>query len=239
MPLALEAPSPNHWAAREVPPQAGFSPTPYSVRVPPVTQPGGHSLVRWWHSALGVTACMCQRNGSCSRGLGNPDSAPSERASAYLLDLDQWRQGVGKRTLARLLGDQVQVAPGAVQKVPHESPHSRPGPQSPSWGLGGTQLCPPPGQHTVGRLRNSAPSSQILPSASSLLALLSLGAAQEGAPWWPRGEPPHPHHSPRKTDLPEATQPSPGLAQALPLSLPPPPLLPGALPHREWALSLL
>ena len=107
MPLALEAQSLNHWAAREVPPQAVFSPIPYFVRAPPVTQTGGHSLIRWWHSDLGVTTCVCQRNGSYSRGLGNPDSAPSERASAYLIDLGQWGRGVGKRTLARLLGNQV------------------------------------------------------------------------------------------------------------------------------------
>ena len=63
----------------------------------------------------------------------------------------------------------------------------------------------------VGRLRDSAPSFQSLLSASSLLALLRLGAAQEGAPWRPRREPPHPHRSPRKTDLPEVTRPSPWL----------------------------
>lgn len=160
--------------------------------------------------------------------LGEPRLCPVREGLCLSTSYGAMEVGSGQEDPYQALGEAGMSSPGShPEGAPREPPQS---PGTPLSQLGpGLNPALHPTRTAYSHLLDSVPSSQILPSASSPPALLSLGAAQEGAPWRPRGEPPHPYCSPGKTDLPEVTRPQPQLG-------PGPSPVPAAAVPTSWRL---
>lgn len=167
--------------------------------------------------------------GPAAKAWGTP--APphrKERASPHPL-------GVGRRTLTRVLGKQVQITSRAVLEMLHESPRSHAA-RSPSRRLahlGGRG----PGLHAAAWWMWPLPlkAPQILPLSLLLAGLTWFRGCAERAARWLMSELPTLFSAAEKQTCLRSRGPHPGLVQALPLSQEAWSPFPGHLHHREWA----